>query len=334
MTGPRNLAVAAVALIAIVLPLVATDFFISFVMTRVMIFAVIASTVVFLNAYGGLVSLAQLFIAGTAGFVVGNVSGESGGLALGLPQPVGIGAAVVVGTLLAAALGALSARSTGIYYLMLTLTFSVIGFYFFNQVVSVSGSTGLSGIDPPGFLGNDTALYYAVTALGLLAYGAFRFVATTPFGIALQGVRDDPVRMGSLGFNVGIHRALAFTMCGFVASLGGLFMVWWNGQIDPRSINVGPTIDLLIIAVIGGITYLEGAWLGAFVFVIANQYLRSIPLLDRIGLDESRFNTVIGLIVLLIMVASPDGIAGLLRRLGARTVSNRSSTIQLKGEPS
>jgi branched-chain amino acid transport system permease protein len=74
----------------------------------------------------------------------------------------------------------------------------------------------------------------------------------------------------------------------------------------------------LIIAVIGGIAHLEGAWIGAFVFVAANNYLRVIPLFDRIGITEARFNTVIGLLVLIIMLLSPDGIAGIVVRLRER----------------
>ncbi|MFO5197636.1 hypothetical protein RCL06_24890, partial [Salmonella enterica subsp. enterica serovar Typhimurium] len=77
------------------------------------------------------------------------------------------------------------------------------------------------------------------------------------------GVRDDPIRMASLGFNVPLQRTVAFTLAGFVAGFAGVLNIWWNGQIDPTSISIGPTMDLLIVAVIGGIAHLEGAWLGA-----------------------------------------------------------------------
>jgi branched-chain amino acid transport system permease protein len=121
--------------------------------------------------------------------------------------------------------------------------------------------------------------------------------------------------MGSLGFNVPLHRTLAFTLAGFVAGIAGVLNVWWRGQIDPASISVGPTLILLIIAVIGGISYFEGAWLGALVYVLLETYTGSLPLIDRIGLTPDRFNTVIGLIVLLIMVLSPEGLVGILARL-------------------
>jgi branched-chain amino acid transport system permease protein len=121
---------------------------------------------------------------------------------------------------------------------------------------------------------------------------------------------------------VQLHRTLAFTLAGFVAGVAGILNIWWNGQIDPTSINIGPTLDLLIIAVIGGIAHLEGAWLGAFVFVGANIYIRDIPLLGNIGgvieeriLAQERFNTMIGLMLLVIMLLSPDGLAGIIQRL-------------------
>jgi branched-chain amino acid transport system permease protein len=136
----------------------------------------------------------------------------------------------------------------------------------------------------------------------------------TPFGLALQGIRDEPVRMAALGYNVALHRTLAFTFAGLIAAFAGVLNVWWNGQIDPRSISIGPTIDLLVIAVIGGMVRLEGAWIGAFIFVAANNYLRSVPFGDVVGLTEARFNTVIGLLVLLIVVVSPDGVTGLFTR--------------------
>ena len=189
--------------------------------------------------------------------------------------------ALALATLLALVLGSLSARSTGIYFLMLTLTYAVIGFYFFGQVTTFSGFGGMTGIDAPAFfLDQPKRLYYAALVLSVLAYAGFRAIARTPFGMALQGVRDDPIRMASLGFNVQLHRTLAFTLAGFVAGVAGVLNIWWNGQIDPTSIGIGPTLDLFIIAVIGGIMHLEGAWLGAFVFVGANIYLRDIPL-DR-----------------------------------------------------
>ena len=210
-------------------------------------------------------------------------------------------------------LGALASRTTGIYFLMLTLTYAVIGYYVFGQVTSISGFGGITGVNPPAFFDtHPVRLYYAVLVLSVVAYVGFRALRRTPFGLTLEGIRDDPVRMSSLGFNVPLHRTLAFALAGFVAGLAGVINIWWNGQIDPNSVNIGATLDLFIVAVIGGISHLEGAWLGAFVFVVANNYMRSLPLVDRIGITEARFNTVVGVLVLVIVVASPNGLMGLI----------------------
>ena len=114
----------------------------------------------------------------------------------------------------------------------------------------------------------------------------------TPFGLALQGVRDDPVRMSSLGYHVAIHRMLAFGFAGFIASIGGILFVWWNGHIDPASIDINQMINVLAIAVIGGLYRLEGAWIGAFIYVVLNNYLQTI------GFIGPRFSSVIGIIFL------------------------------------
>ena len=317
----RSAAVAVVCAFMLLLPAFGSDFFVDYVMTRALMLGLAASTIVFLSGYGGMTSLAQWLIFGVAGFVVGNVVADSGrGMKLGWGPWTAVPIALAIATMLAFVLGALSARSTGIYFLMLTLTYAVIGYYFFGQVITFSGFGGMTGIDAPAFfLGQPKRLYYAALGLSLLAYVGFRAITRTPFGMALQGVRDDPIRMASLGFNVQLHRMLAFTLAGFVAGVAGVLNIWWNGQIDPTSIAIGPTLDLFIIAVIGGIVHLEGAWLGAFVFVGANIYLRDIPLLGRVGgvvedrlLAAERFNTVIGVLLLVIMLVSPDGLAGII----------------------
>jgi branched-chain amino acid transport system permease protein len=315
---PRNAVASAAVIVLVLLPLIGSDFFVAFVMTRAVMLGLAASTIIFLSSYGGMVSLAQLLFVGIAGFMVGNAVGEGGtkGLKLGWNPWVGVVFALAVTAVLALGLGLLASRTMGIYFLMLTLTYAVIGYYYFGQVTTFSGFGGITGIEPPAlFNGHPVRFYYLCVALSLAAYAVFRSLARTPFGLALQGVRDDPVRMASLGFNVAMQRTIAFTIAGCVAGVAGVLNIWWNGQIDPTSISIGPTMDLLIIAVIGGIAYLEGAWLGAVVFVVANHYMRNLPYASEIGLTEARFNTVVGLIVLLIMVLSPDGLVGVILRI-------------------
>ncbi len=313
---PANAVLSALVVLLLALPAFGSDFFVTFVMTKTLIYGLIAVTIVFLTSHGGMISLAQLLLAGVAGFMFGNAALESGarGLNLGWPPWVAVAFALGVTTVVAFLLGALASRTAGIYFLMLTLVYGVIGYSFFAQVVTISGPGGVTSIVAPEPFSDPVNLYYAAVVLSVLAYLAFRAIGRTNFGLALQGVRDDPVRMGSLGFNVALHRTLAFTLGGVVAGIAGVLNVWWRGQIDPASISIGPTLILLIIAVIGGISYFEGAWLGAFVYVLLNTYTDSVPLIDRVGLTPDRFNTVIGLMVLLIMVLSPEGLVGIVER--------------------
>jgi branched-chain amino acid transport system permease protein len=324
----HNLLLAALVVYLLILPSLATPFFVNFVMTQTLILGLAAATIVFLAKYGGMTSLAQFLLFGIAGFMFGNAAQEAGtrGLNLGWHPWASVAFAIVVTTAVAFVLGAIASRTAGIYFLMLTLVYAVIGYFVFAQIVEISGPGGITSIQRPDLLGPPVRLYYAGIVLSLLAYLGFRAVGRTAFGLALQGVRDDPVRMASLGFNVMLHRTLAFTLAGFVAGLGGLLNVWWNGQIDPASISIGPTLILLIIAVIGGIASFEGAWLGAFVYVLVFTYLRDLPLIDRIGITEARFNTVIGVIVLVIMVLSPEGLTGIARRLRRRPSARPGTT--------
>ena len=200
---------------------------------------------------------------------------------------------------------------------MITLTFGVIANLFFGQVTQLSGFGGISGIPTPSLhrLGRrapEPALLHRARARAARLRCCFRYLMRTPFGLALQGIRDDPVRMSSLGYHVGLHRTLAFGFAGFIASIGGILFVWWNGHIDPSSIDIGQMVDVLAIAVIGGLYRLEGAWVGAFVYVVLNNYLQTI------GFIGPRFDTVIGIIFLAIVLVSPAGLMGIWERaLGA-----------------
>ncbi len=298
-------------------PLIFSPFWVSFILTQVFWYAIAAASMIFLNAYGGMVSLAQVSMYGVAGFVLGNVvtTGETKGLNLGLSPWIGVVAGVVIATMVAFLLGAVASRSTGIYFLMLTLSFAVMVNYFFGQVTVVSGFGGIGDIQNHTPFGrpdiHPNRLYYIALVATVAVYALLRFLLRTPFGLVLQGIRDDPVRMASLGYNVTLHRMLAFGLAGFIASFAGILFVWWNNQISPSSIDITAALNLLVIAVIGGLHRLEGAWVGAFVFVIVNDYAQSVGFLRGIGLGQTRFETLIGIVFLAIVLLSPNGLLGI-----------------------
>jgi branched-chain amino acid transport system permease protein len=272
-------------------------------------------------------------IYGIAGFAMGNVVhtiNSEGGLNLGWTPWAGVVFGIAVAVLIGLLFGAIASRSYGIYFLMITLALSLLVFYFFGQVTQLSGFGGIRSVSHPGFLKDPithpTPLYYVCLGASVVVYALLRYVIRTPFGIAMQGIRDDPGRMSSLGYNVALHRTLAFGLGAFIAGIAGILSVWFNTQISPGSINITQTINVLIIAVIGGLSRLEGAWIGALAFSIIDYYARQDTPTLGLWLNPGRFATIIGLVFLLIVLLSPDGLIGIGQKLfrlagGGRTAS-------------
>jgi branched-chain amino acid transport system permease protein len=319
-------------------PAIFNEFWVNSILTQAFIFGIGTASLIFLAAYGGMVSLAQTALMGVAGYIFGNLvsehglQGESKGLALGWDPTVTLIVAIAVTTVIGILLGAVAARSTGIYFLMLTLTYGVIAYYFFSQVTQFGGFSPIAGINRhmPGFVGDvlnhANKLYYITLGISLAVYALIRYVVRTPFGLSLQGVRDDPVRMSSLGYNVALHRTLAFGLAAFFASIAGVLYVWWQGQIAPGDVQLGTTINMLVMAIIGGLARIEGAWLGAVAFLVIDNKVHdlSIPGLSLGGtLFGGSFNTIIGVIFLAIIVVSPDGLMGIWDRLMRRLFRGR-----------
>jgi branched-chain amino acid transport system permease protein len=286
-----------------------------------------AASLIFLSAYGGMISLVQTALMGIAGYALGNMvsvggaGGESKGLLLGWDPTVSLVLAIVLTTFIAFVFGAVAARSYGIYFLMLTLTFAVVANLFFGSVTKLGGFSPIAGIDAhaPGWVGdivNDRErLYYIALGCALVAYVLIRYLVRTPFGLALQGIRDEPVRTASLGYTVPLHRTLAFTFAGLLAAVAGVLAAWWNGQISPDVLGLNATISLLVMAVIGGLVRIEGAWLGALAFIVINNEATNRIPSGGLPVIGGTFNTIIGFVFLAIVLVSPDGLMGIWERL-------------------
>jgi branched-chain amino acid transport system permease protein len=322
---------AAIALVLLLAPTIFTDYWLSNILTQALWLGIAAASLTFLNRYGGMLSLGQVAIYGIAGFTMANLVHANVGLHLGWTPWAGVFTGIAVAVIFGFLFGAISSRSYGIYFLMITLALSVIVYYFFAQVTQLSGFGGVRNVARPGFLGdpitNPTPLYYVSLGCSVGVYLLLRYVVRTPFGIALQGVRDDPLRMRSLGYNVPLHRALAFALGAFIASIAGILSVWFNTQISPGSIRIDQTIAVLIIAVIGGLSRLEGAWIGAIAYTLIDNYSRQWTPTVGNWLGPDRFETIIGIIFLIIVLLSPDGLIGIgqkLRRLVGPAFGERS----------
>ena len=301
----------------LVFPFVATPFITFQVASQSLVLGLIALSLTFLGGYGGMISLAQMTVAGMAGYALAVLGTSSAAeISLGWPWWAAIPAALFICVLAATLIGWLSVRTEGIYTIMITLAIGVAFYYLVLQNYSVfNGFQGLRETYPPKVLGiawrDPVPFYFLALACALAGYGVVRWVVRAPFGIALQGIRDNPRRMNALGFHVVAHRVAAYALAGLIAAVGGILFVWYNGLITPGSVSMSWLINILVIAVLGGMKHPLGAFLGAIVFVLLQTF--AIDLIDR-----ERFNLLIGGVFLAIVLFSPDGLLGLWEKLRLR----------------
>ena len=300
-----------VLLLVLAYPWFATPFFTFQIGAQSLALGLIALSLTFLGGYGGMVSLAQMTVAGIAGYgvaIFGAASAVDAAISLGWPSWVAVLVSIVIATACATFIGWLSVRTEGIYTIMITLAVGVAFYYLCLQNYSVfNGFQGFQRVQAPTVLGinlrDPLPFYYLALFWSLAGYFFVKYVLRSPFGMALQGIRDNPRRMNALGFNVTAHRVAAYAVAGVIAAIGGVLLVWYNGLIGPGSVGTSWIINILIIAVLGGMRHPIGPFLGAVAFVLLQTF--AIDLIDR-----ERFNLLIGAVFLVIVLFSPDGLLG------------------------
>lgn len=314
-----------VAVALLLFPFVASPFFTFQVAGQSLVLGLIALSLTFLGGYGGMVSLAQMTVAGIAGYAVAILGVSAQSSSLGWPWWVAVLFALVIATACAALIGWLSVRTEGIYTIMITLAIGVAFYYLVLQNYSVfNGFQGFQKVYPPTVLGvnwrDPVPFYFLGLFWALAGYFLVKWLVRAPFGIALQGVRDNPRRMNALGFHVVGHRVAAYAVAGFIAAVGGVLFTWYNGLISPNSVGTGWLINVLVIAVLGGMRHPIGAFVGALMFVLLQTFA-----IDALGPGgRERFNLVIGGVFLLIVLISPDGLLGLWAKLASRFGPNQA----------
>jgi branched-chain amino acid transport system permease protein len=313
-------------------PFLASPFVTFQVASQSFILGLIALSLSFLAGYGGMVSLAQMTVAGIAGYSLAVLGTSSyAEISLGWPWWVAVIFSLLIAVICAVLIGWLSVRTEGIYTIMITLAIGVAFYYLVLQNYSVfNGFQGLRELKPPTLFGiqwRDPVPFYFLTLFWALAgYLLVRYIVRAPFGMALQGVRDNPRRMEALGFHVITHRVAAYAVAGLIAGVGGILLAWYNALMTPGSVGMSWLINILVIAVLGGIKQPIGAFLGAIVFVLLQTF--AIDLIDR-----ERFNLVIGSVFLAIVLFSPDGLLGLWAMLRLRFASKTATTLYQRRQP-
>lgn len=308
-------------------PLLASPFFVYQIGAQTLVLGLIALSLSYLAGQGGMVSLSQMTVAGVAAYGVAILGSSSvGTISLNWAPWLAVLVSVALGVMVAMAIGALSIRTEGIRTIMITLAIGVAFFYLTQQNYAVfNGFQGFSRIESPYIgsidLGEPRTFYYLCLLVAAATVSGLIYIGRSTFGIALQGVRDNARRMASLGFNVTAHRLAAHAIAGFIASVGGVLFVYYNHRIAPGSISTPALINVLVIAVLGGMRHPIGAFLGAALFVLLQNF--AIDFVSR-----ERFNLVIGGVFLAVLFLSPDGLLGLWERIktGARNAAIRTST--------
>ena len=322
--SPWQLAVAAGL---VIFPFVVSPFITFQIGAQALALGLIALSLTFLGGYGGMVSLAQMTVAGIAGYSVAILGSSSAAeISLNWPWWLVVPCAILIATLCAAGIAWLSVRTEGIYTIMITLAIGVAFFYLVLQNYSLfNGWQGLQKVHPPIVFGinwrDPLPIYFLMLVCALASYVFISYIVRSPFGIALQGIRENPRRMESLGFNVVAHRVAAYVVAGAIAAVGGVLFVWYNGLITPGSVGTSWLINILVIAVLGGMRHPIGPFLGALIFVLLQTF--AIDVIDR-----ERFNLVIGGVFLAIVLFSPDGLLGLWSFARARFAQTRMGAVR------
>lgn len=288
------------------LPLVLNDFWLTQIATRALILGITALSLSFLATYLGVVSFAQAALGGVAGYTIAYFGPNSIAIGVELPFWIIVPMALIFASLAGGLIGLFARRSRGIYAIMITLAIGVAFFYFTRQNYTYfNGWTGFSGVRAPIIgdtsLREPVPLFLMCLTAAVLMMTLVKLFVRSPLGLAIQAVRDAPGRLMALGIPVTTPIVAAFAFSGFLAGTGGILNVWFQERISSHSVGFGPIIDVLVIAVIGGLRNPSGAFIGATVYVLLDTFAS-----DLIG--RERFNTLIGSVLLLIVIAAPNGL--------------------------
>ena len=304
-SSPRRRLAAVVTLVALVgLPWVLQyldqGFYVSFA-SHVLIFALAATSLNLVIGFGGMVSFGHAAFFGAGAYSVA-VLAESGIVAAGLAWPAAVG----VGALLALLIGAISLRTRGVYFIMITLAFAQMAFYLVVSLKTWGGDDGLSLLRRSTFgsldLKDDTSFYFVVLATLALALVLLDRLAHSRFGRVIQCIRENETRMEALGYAVFSYKLVCFVIGGALAALSGALLVNQTGLASPNLLHWMQSGTLMVMIVIGGVGSVFGGVVGAVLLLVCEEVFVEISPHWQIGL---------GVVLLAVVLRAPLGIAGL-----------------------
>jgi branched-chain amino acid transport system permease protein len=293
-----------VLLALVVLPLLLPGYQVS-IATQVLIFSMLAMSIDILAGFAGRTSLGHGAIFGVSTYVAIYWNASLGGNVW-----IGLALGVLAATALAAVFALLAIRTSGVYFLLLTLALGMIVWGVCLRWTGVTGGeNGLRGIGRPAFIADHVSFYYAVLAVVVPVTWMIWRLVHSPFGLTLRGIRDSESRMRSLGYNVPLHLFIAFVASGVFAGIAGALYGLFNNFVSPSTVQLSQSVGGLLMAITGGIGTLLGSFVGAAAIIILE---------NAVSAFTARWPTVLGLTFIIIMIFAPEGVVGRARILLAR----------------
>jgi branched-chain amino acid transport system permease protein len=299
-----------------VLPLFAEKFYIQ-LFTKILIMGIFAMSLDLLIGYTGLVSFGHAAYFGAAGYVLALVSPQYQAANLFTTLPL----AIVVSALLALVIGALVLRTSGIYFIMVTLAFSQMLFYLFHDTKIAGGADGIYVYVRPAAeilgwkpfdLENVAHLYFFVLALFVGVFVLLRVVLKSLFGRVIEGIRINEHRMRSLGYATFRYKLAAFSLAGALAGLAGYLAAIQFGVVNPDMMAWHASGSVMMMVILGGMGTLVGPALGAMVMMMLELGLQSLPEIGGVNVGK-HWQLLMGSFIVLVALLLPHGLVGLLK---------------------
>lgn len=269
---------------------------------RGMIFAIAALGLDLLVGYGALVSFGHAASVGLGAYAVGILAAHGINEVL-IALPLALGAAALFATLT----GLVCLRTTGVYFIMITLAFGQMAYFTASSLAPYGGDDGLTiqirdALVGLPLFGNDLVFYYLVFATLLGAFWLCRALTGSRFGRVFRGARENPARLAAIGFDVHRFQLIAYALAGALGGLAGFFLANATDFVSPAYMSWQRSGELIIMVLLGGIGRLHGAIIGAIAYILIEEWLS--------GITEN-WKLVFGPFLVLVVLFARGGLTGL-----------------------